>query len=414
MLLLAAIVVQASLAPASPYEILFDGLKRPGQMLQTVLQLEKAFAARPAGDDVCRQALAVAYSFVGEAPRALKVFDETSFKAPPAQTFDVKDLAACRRVDALDAAVQLASKSRVVVINEAHHVPQVRTFTLQMVRRLRALGYSYYAAEAFSKPSEFSANRAPSLSSGNYTAEPVFGQIVREAVRKGYKLVPYEAETRPPAGTPPMQRMGWRENQECANLMARIFTRDPKAKVIIHCGYSHAYKWPADPDNMEWMAMRLRKALGKGLVSIDLTDMREASQEDRENSQYRYEQRRQSIRTPIALRRKDGSYWVGGEGKGKVDLQVFFPRTRLVNGRPDWLARTGRKTVRLPFKNPDAKGRFLVEAIPSGEPADAVPMDRVLIWPGRPLPVLKLPSGRYTVSVLDESGRKLLSRQLKV
>jgi hypothetical protein len=53
------------------------------------------------------------------------------------------------------------------------------------------------------------------------------------------------------------------------------------------------------------------------------------------------------------------------------------------------------------------KEPLLVQAFVAGESADAVPVDQVVLSPGKPVPVLMLPKGRTRVRAIDRAGRVL-------
>lgn len=81
---------------------------------------------------------------------------------------------------------------------------------------------------------------------------------------------------------------------------------------------------------------------------------------------------------------------------GSFDAYVFFPRTRLVGGRPDWMAREmGRRPVSVPPALRGGRGLRLVQAYEEGESAAAVPVDQVLIKEGDGPKALMLPRGKF-------------------
>jgi hypothetical protein len=93
-----------------------------------------------------------------------------------------------------------------------------------------------------------------------------------------------------------------------------------------------------------------------------------------------------------------------GQYGSAVDLQVIHPPLRLVRGRPDWMRRIGRRPVAIPRRLLPAQGRRLVQAFAAGEPADAVPLDQVVVEAGRPAPPLMLPRGAVRWAVQDPAA----------
>lgn len=77
---------------------------------------------------------------------------------------------------------------KVVMINEAHDRVQPRAFILSILTQLKRKGFSHLAMETLS----YSDTKNVSLYTGYYTSEPMFGDVVREALKLGFILVPYE------------------------------------------------------------------------------------------------------------------------------------------------------------------------------------------------------------------------------
>src|ERR1700722_12070140 len=127
----------------------------------------------------------------------------------------------------------MAANTRIVMINEAHHVPQHRAFAIQLLKHLRKKGFRYFAAETLAMYDHDLQTRGyPTNASGYYTAEPVYGDLVRTALKLGYRVIPYEA-----AGS--FKNAEEREQAQASNLVEAIFKKDVHAKVIIYAGYSH-------------------------------------------------------------------------------------------------------------------------------------------------------------------------------
>ena len=97
---------------------------------------------------------------------------------------------------ALDAIAGLARGRKAIFLNEAHNVPITRSLTVQLLPRLRAEGYTYFAAETlYESDAEGLRQRGyPIPKSGFYTMEPIAAEMVRSAIRLGFKIVAYESE----------------------------------------------------------------------------------------------------------------------------------------------------------------------------------------------------------------------------
>jgi hypothetical protein len=102
---------------------------------------------------------------------------------------------------------------------------------------------------------------------------------------------------------------------------------------------------------------------------------------------------------------------------------VFTPRARYVNGRPDWLTLGGqRKAYRFDLKKIllqsderklKAATPVLVQAFVRGESPDAIPIDQMILFPGKEIPVLMLPQGAFDIRAVDEKGKVIGQYQIK-
>jgi len=366
-------------------------------------------------DSTTQQSLATLYSFVGDDAAARRAMDAALSRRATKRNAVPEGLVP---ESAMQAIVEAARRHRVVIINEWHHVPQHRAFIAELLPRLREAGFEYYAAETFSEDVPVLARRGyPKRTTGYYTQEPVFGQTVREAIALGFTTVAYEALFVTP-GADMVDNINAREEGECRNLMARIFSKQPDARVIIHVGMSHAMETPqrsGDGRDIRWMACRLAEATGSELLTIDQTVHTERSREALATPQWRYAKEQGWLTEPIVLRQPDGACLVTGNYAGAVDLQVVHPPTKLVDGRPDWLTRrTGRVAVPVPEEIRADSERVLVEAFVASESDDAIPVDRVMLTPGEPRLPLVVPAGEYRIVVQDERGEEIARRAMRV
>jgi hypothetical protein len=157
--------------------------------------------------DFC-QAFGTELSFTGRDREAIAYFDKVFThgedrpadfdKVYPGGQVQPADLAGLGPEDAVAAITALASHRRVVMIIEAHHAPQHRLMTLLLLQSLKREGYGYFAAETLDKSDDRLQSRGyPTLATGFYTAEPLYGDVVRTALRLGYRVMPYELKRIP-------------------------------------------------------------------------------------------------------------------------------------------------------------------------------------------------------------------------
>ena len=180
------------------------------------------------------------------------------------------DRAAWKRADAADVITKLAADRHIVMINEAHHNAHTRVLTLALLPRLRALGFSYFAAEALGDDDPGLMQRGyPVRASGTeYLREPLYGEIVREAIRLGFKLIPYDGSG---------NDLQTRDTTQARNLFRKVFAGDPQARLFVDAGYAHIDKARGRLAEIQPMAMQLAKLSGFDPLSIDQTQFLEHS-----------------------------------------------------------------------------------------------------------------------------------------
>jgi hypothetical protein len=336
---------------------------------------------------------------------------------PPVQTPYVKSpLEGMRRRKAVDFLLEGANRHRWLMLGEEHMKPQSRSFLIPLLRGLRKKGFRYFAAETFGSDIARASRRGyVEWNDGTYTQDPVFASAVREAIRLGFTLVPYD-DTPYPDDLPKddfMARVNFRETAQAMRLKERILDRDPQAKVLVWGGRGHvseeAGKFP-DGKEIRPMAYEFRRLTQIDPLTAYLPKMMEAATSAYEPSEYKYAVQRGWVNVPTVFVGK--APYTGGTS----DVAVFFPRTKYVHGRPDWLPRLmDRIPVPIP---PDllgkGRGLLLAQAWPIGEPNSAVPLDQILLMPGDPLPALMLPrKGAFRVRVIDPAGTTLGQRELR-
>ena len=324
--------------------------------------------------------------------------------SPPLAAADSARLRAASAHDALPAIRAEAAKTRIVILNEAHHSPRDRAFGLDVARTLRPLGYNILAAEAFANldgEGESAVNRLeregyPHLQTGHYLHDPVFADFIRQALALGFRPRAYEQKS---SQSSPGGGISEREQAQAENLAA-ILAANPGAKIFIYVGFSHVMEAPVAGNGraVEWMAARLKKMTGVDPLTIDQAYLGESSQR-------RSGREAQAIVAPrirgASVLRLGGAYVKVGEYAHAVDLQIFQPGTQLVQGRPIWLARMGRTAHAVPANLRPSKGRRLVQAFLANEGEGAIPIDQVLAEAGKPVPILMLPERPVRYAVQD-------------
>lgn len=292
----------------------------------------------------------------------------------------------------LNVITQLAAETRIVIVNEAHDRPHHREITRQIAMAIAPLGYTHFAAEAID-PGTVPDDPPPYARTnyGNYVNEPVFGRLVRTVRELGMTLVAYDPRIDPSEASLGLtERVELREERQATRLAEIVDELPEDGRILIHVGYSHASEVPipfGDGDSLEWMASRLKHRTGIDPLTIDQTNCISGSQ-------------------GVELSGPSPSVWRHAEGQ--FDVIVAHPNLEFVDGRPTW--RVDQSVI--PYTVPDSlisqSGRTIVEARLADEPIDAVPIDRVMLWPGETVPLL-LPAGAYRIVGFHEDSDSQLS-----
>jgi len=309
-------------------------------------------------------------------------------------------------VPAVEAIAALARERRIVIVNEAHHVAQTRLVTLALLSRLRALGYTHLALEGLDeRDRELQARGYPTVASGIYVREPLYGDIVRQALALGFVVVPYESAS---ADADSAQR----EREQAEHLLTRVFRSAPDARLLVHAGYAHVHH-RGDYLDVEPMAQHLARMTGFVPLVIDQTVLR-PSTPAREFGGYRTVLERFPVREPALLLDAKGQPWSLEPALYDASVVLPPPQQHIV-GRPDWLTLDGaRAPVAVDLDLSAAHLPAVLEARYAAETDAAVPADRVLIESGTGQVVLFLRPGEYRVAATDANGHVLFRRALTV
>lgn len=396
----------AAFAQPGPSGPLTDALKllSDGKPLAAIEHLE-ANAAE--GDDpesqIARQMLPTMYSFVGKGTdgAALAGLQRKLTKLPEGAESRPAMLEILRQ----------AQDKQIVIINEAHDAPRDRAFIQALATELRELGFAYYAFEGLNEHGAWLMVRGfPISTTGFYTQEPVFGELIRETLRLKYLPVQYEATGTASSGDQ-AKDIDTRERTQASNLRERILKLNPQARVLIHVGHHHvmeeAQTMPGEKPIM-WMASRLKQETGIDPLTIDQTTHWAI---DKESSP--------TPTDPVVLATESG-YYTAGHFADKVDIQVYHPAETIERGRPTWLRKQpGRVAVPLPETIQAKTERLLIQAFYADEEAPAngrrVPADQMLLSADGPRPDLLLRAGHsYELIVQDAAGEEVTRTKIVV
>lgn len=429
----ATLLVPAALAQNfSPEAIaMFHGLNEQPNDLARYVYLVKTMPDLPASDrPLAMQMFASTEDELGLYNEAIRDFPLKSHV--PADT-TLPTVAEWQSADAADVITRLATDRRLVLINEAHHDAHTRQLTLALLPRLRALGFNYFAAEALlDKDDQLTKRGYPVTGSGTeYLREPSYGDIVRLALKLGFKVVSYDVDNRTTQE---------RESGQAENLYKKVFSRDPQARLFVHAGYAHIDKAGGRLGNTMPMAMHLAKLTGITPLSIDQTQFRE--QIPSEPDAYQNLVKAFKPAGPIVLlNRASNLPWsahpdlydlnviLPPSGQGAVESGYVQPSTivhdmvrnlsmlaHFVNTqRPEWLTLHDERFA-YPISTTLCKVSTpcVVDAHYVDESDDAIAADRYTFMQGDTVSKLYLRPGRYRLRAWDIRGRTLSQQIIQV
>jgi hypothetical protein len=317
------------------------------------------------------------------------------------------DFAGWRAEPAVDAVLRLARDRRVVMFDEEHLSSRERAFMHLLLEGLREAGFTHLACETLAEDRALNERGHPVMTSGYYAKDPLYGDLLRRADALGFTFAMYEAppeEARPrPDDTSRNDATNRREVAQAKKLATLL--DDPSARVVVFAGRHHISEAkPAEPGDWTPMAGVFAELTGVDPLTVDLIVLTERGRAIDDHPAWLEAQDEGFLKDrPVMLFDANGDAY--SALRGSIDAMVFFPRTRMVDGRPDWLELGGlRKRVWPVPESVVASEVVLMQAIVAGEGGDAVPMDQVVIGPGHERVPLLLRSGEYVVRVVDRRG----------
>jgi len=338
------------------------------------------------------------YSYIGEYDKTLSTWD---LDHPFPIVFDQDKFERFREdyhpVNAIEYILKRADTAQVVIINEAHQQPRHRVFTTELLIQLYEKGYRYLGMETLDKQDgELNKRGYPIYQSGTYSMEPQFGNMIRKALEIGYTLFPYESDGN---GTE-------REIGQARNIETQI-QKDPQGKYLIHCGFAHA----SEGEYKSWgkaMAGRLLEFTGINPLTINQTEFTEKSNKSFENGLY---QRLDLAESSVFVTRRGESFKHETHPEW-FDMMVFHPRTRKIEGRPDWIFTNGKQQVKIDLSKIDLAFPALVLAYKAGEDEKkAIPVDIKNLGEKQPDVTLALEKGSYRIFIQNQEEQTFVIQQ---
>ena len=153
---------------------------------------------------------------------------------------------------------QDAKNARAVIINESHNDWRHRQNVSLMIDSLHDIGFEYLAMEALNDGDIKKLNRRkyPIQTTGFYTSEPYFANLIRKAAAKGFTFIGYEDNS------------DRREEGQAKNIHD-FLKKNPNRKLVVYCGWDHISQ---DTNEVEPnMARLLEKKYKIPIVTLNQT-----------------------------------------------------------------------------------------------------------------------------------------------
>ncbi len=332
---------------------------------------------------------AAKYSFIGNHAMALSAWDlAMKVRNYQPSALDSVLLKNFTPQNAVDYIIHRSAKEQIIILNEAHHNTQHRTFTRSLLKGLYQNGYRYLGLEAISD-SAINERKFAILKSGYYTKEPEFGNLISEAKKLGMVIFGYEASE---------GKNGKEREIEQAKNIQLFMKSNPPGKYIIHCGFDHVYE-NAVQNWEKAMAGRLKEYSGIDPFTIDQVRFSEKSKSEYSHL-FLYATNEQ---TPFVFLDQANNVFNGISMPKQTDIMVIHPITKYIQGRPNWLSMD-----KVEYRIPDT--RLLIKEYPIQVLAfreyeyeqNGIPADIIEINSSKNIKPLYLKEGSYTILIRNK------------
>lgn len=301
-------------------------------------------------------------------------------------------------VNAIEYIIEKSKSSEILIINEAHHNSMHRVFTKTLLKGLHDNGYRLLGLEGLGNgayiDSLLNNRKYPIQTTGFYTKDPQFGNLIRTALKMGFHVFPYESG--------PGKNGKEREIEQAENIK-KVLDARPNEKLLIHCGFAHVL----EGDYERWgktMTGRLTEFTG-----IDPLTVHQVQFTERSKPEYNHPMLKAlEVQEPTVLIDKRNNPYRYERDQNWADIAVFHANTRYVLGRPDWLFKNEKKRVSIPLTELNLEFPAIVMAFAEGEDWNvAVPTDMAEIGKGAEEAVLALDNGIYNIVVTNKQGNSI-------
>ena len=349
------------------------------------------------------QAIMTSYSFIGDYRKSIYYYDQAFNRNNDKAGYDTSFVRQHKFVDAATYIISKVSNHQIVMINEAHYLSLNRAFVISMLKRFYTAGYRYMPIETLQYNAFKNNQTYPNYNTGVYTREPLFGEMIREAKKLGFKLIAYEDTTSCEDKGKDRYYCNRRRDSIMAVNIAAIFKTDPKAKVLVYAGHDHIH----EGSNNGWKKMA---QFFKEMTGIDPLTIETTQQVDHfglRQKEFAAVNETTKISNPVVALENNKPWH-----SDFVDITVIFPEYLKENGRPSYLSLNGRRKF-CKLNSLKTKPGQLVQAFYAREtPGIRIPADQFIFENQKD--GLYLFKGKYELEIKDENGNLLKSTRIEV
>ena len=360
-------------------------------------------------DGLYYQVLALYYSYVGETQKAEKLMSKV-IGGINTNVVDIEEYKKIKVSQEFDVIKKEMSRSKIVMINEAHHQPHHRIFTYNSLEVLYKEGFRYLLLEGINSSEESLLNQRgypvlDKMRSCSYP-EPLYGNMVRRALNLGFKIIAYDygSGNCEYAEAQPFYCVNKRELFACRNIQ-KVLSQDSSAKIVIHCGYDHIKEKTDDDQVTLGEVIKIMTSIDP--FTINQTEMRERGNEKSEHHEYQYLKSNVKFDKTSFLTDTLSWFWFLPGRKGHFDAYLIHPPVSLNKySRPTYLDEMNNvsKYIFIPNKiYGKTEDGYLVQAFSSSE-INGMPLDQFIIKNMNDNYALYLPKGKYSICFRNKKG----------
>ncbi|WP_126799970.1 hypothetical protein [Aliidiomarina soli] len=341
------------------------------------MSYERIKALEPAG--LSNQMEATFYTFVGRQDLAATLQD-----IPESQSC-LTDDETTRLTPASSWLSDVVADHKVLMFNENHFRIEARVFVASQLEMLKSAGFTHIGFEAFQADLADSEELSPAH--GFYTQEPTFSALIRQAQAMGFQVFSYESTRAIAEGESAFEV---RERTQATNILSQIEQANEDARFVIFAGWDHIAEAAKGPDELRWMAARLKERSAIDPFTIDLTSCGYAGSDSA------------LANSGMVLVDDTNHARVTGQYRGLVDAQIHLPLPGSDSLKTGFYRQTLGNPVVIADELRLSDEPVLVRAYQHD--TDEVAYDQVLLYPGEHFPLYLAPGHSYLLLSYTADG----------